>query len=310
MAQHDQVLENNTGLGFRTDTNALSAAIFSSSSGPVEPAVKVPGQWWFDTSNPAVTAINVRSQDNASWIPMQLSNAQLAALFALAPVIPSAGGPANVLTTDSTGALVWSNTVRRFNIQRFLTAGTFTYTRTPGCSLGDIVSIGGNGGCLGWTGASGWVFGAGSGGLGSICKGRMQTLPATASVVVGHGAVANGTLAPGAATGSSFNGSYGTNGGGTSNTGSSNGTTLGVGNGGAGGAIGATTGAGIENFPGQGGDAAFVTLAFFMFPGAKRQSFEDFIANGTTGNVGSGVTNVAGLGGLPGAVYVREYYDA
>jgi hypothetical protein len=68
MAQHDQVIDNAPGLAVRTDMNAEIAAIFSSSSGPVEPVVKVPGQLWFDTSTPAVMRLALRDQTNATWL--------------------------------------------------------------------------------------------------------------------------------------------------------------------------------------------------------------------------------------------------
>lgn len=74
MAQHDQVIDNGPGLTVRTDINAAFAAIFSCSSGPVEPAVKVPGQLWFDTStNPPTT--RQRNGANTAWTSLSgLSN--------------------------------------------------------------------------------------------------------------------------------------------------------------------------------------------------------------------------------------------
>lgn len=68
MSQHDQVIDNGPGLTVRTDFNAALAAIFSSSSGPVEPSVKQAGQLWLDTSTPGATLLKVRDIDNTIWI--------------------------------------------------------------------------------------------------------------------------------------------------------------------------------------------------------------------------------------------------
>jgi hypothetical protein len=79
MAQTDQVIDNAPGLAVRTDMNAAFAAAFSSSSGPVEPVVKVPGQPWFDTSQPAILRLAIRDQANATWVNAVLVPATLAA---------------------------------------------------------------------------------------------------------------------------------------------------------------------------------------------------------------------------------------
>jgi hypothetical protein len=75
MAQHDQVIDNAPGLAVRTDINAALAALFSSSSGPVEPVVKVPGQPWFDTSVGGQTKLWLRNQDNSAWLPIMTLSA-------------------------------------------------------------------------------------------------------------------------------------------------------------------------------------------------------------------------------------------
>lgn len=72
MAQHDFAIDNAPGLTVRTDINAALAAIQSSSSGPVEPVVKAPGQVWFDTSTPAVMRLALRDQANATWLNVML----------------------------------------------------------------------------------------------------------------------------------------------------------------------------------------------------------------------------------------------
>jgi hypothetical protein len=64
MAQHDQVIDNGPGLAVRTDINAAIAALFSSSSGTVEPTVKVAGQLWYNTST---GRMQVRNAANTAW---------------------------------------------------------------------------------------------------------------------------------------------------------------------------------------------------------------------------------------------------
>jgi hypothetical protein len=70
MAQHDQVIDNGSGLTVRTDFNAAIAALFSSSSGPIEPSVTVPGQAWFDTGNAANPVLRIRNLANTGWLKM------------------------------------------------------------------------------------------------------------------------------------------------------------------------------------------------------------------------------------------------
>ncbi|MEJ6847561.1 phage tail protein [Sinorhizobium fredii] len=64
MAQHDQVVNDDKGLPFRNDLNAALAALFSSSSGAVEPSVKVAGQLWFNTTSGQLV---VRNTGNTDW---------------------------------------------------------------------------------------------------------------------------------------------------------------------------------------------------------------------------------------------------
>jgi hypothetical protein len=70
MAQHDQVIDNGPGLAVRTDFNAAIAALFSSSSGTVAPAVTVPGQLWYDTSVVGPPVLKVRDQANTGWVTL------------------------------------------------------------------------------------------------------------------------------------------------------------------------------------------------------------------------------------------------
>lgn len=78
MSQHDQIIDDAPGLAVRTDMNAAYAALFSTSSGPIEPSVKVPGQLWCDTSTPAVMRVAVRDQTNATWVNLMLDPSAVA----------------------------------------------------------------------------------------------------------------------------------------------------------------------------------------------------------------------------------------
>lgn len=64
MAQHDQQIEDGSGAVVRADINAAFAALFSSSSGPAEPLVTVPGQLWF---NSEADSLAMRDGLNTGW---------------------------------------------------------------------------------------------------------------------------------------------------------------------------------------------------------------------------------------------------
>lgn len=70
MAQHDQIIDNGPGRSVRLDINAAVAALFSSSSGPVSPAVTVGGQPWFDTTDPVTPKLWIRDAANAAWLDL------------------------------------------------------------------------------------------------------------------------------------------------------------------------------------------------------------------------------------------------
>ena len=67
MAQHDYVIDNGPGLAVRTDINAAFAAVQSTNSGAVEPAAKVPGQLWFNTTT---GVLSMRNSGNTAWSPV------------------------------------------------------------------------------------------------------------------------------------------------------------------------------------------------------------------------------------------------
>ena len=68
MAQHDQVIDNGPGLVVRQDINSALAALFSTSSGPVEPQVAVAGQLWLDTSVTPNGQLKQRNLTNNGWV--------------------------------------------------------------------------------------------------------------------------------------------------------------------------------------------------------------------------------------------------
>lgn len=66
MAQHDYIIENQTGLDFRQDLNNVLQAIVTNNSGSVAPLDTFPGMEWLDTSSsPAVK--KRRNQTNDAW---------------------------------------------------------------------------------------------------------------------------------------------------------------------------------------------------------------------------------------------------
>lgn len=119
MAQHDYIIENATGLGFRADVNNALAAIVSNNSGASEPATKYAYQLWGDTTN---DQLKIRNAANSAWIVVgKLSAVNLG----LAPienpsftgtsgiVIPS-GTTAQRPGTPTTGTFRWNSTLTRW----------------------------------------------------------------------------------------------------------------------------------------------------------------------------------------------------
>lgn len=65
MAQHDYVLDNQTGLNFRADLNAALLAIAGQNSGATAPATTYPYMLWADTAS---DRIKQRNAANNAWI--------------------------------------------------------------------------------------------------------------------------------------------------------------------------------------------------------------------------------------------------
>jgi len=65
MAQHDYVLDNQTGSAFRADLNNVLSAIISQNSGATEPATKFAYQPWADTT---AGVLKIRNAANSAWV--------------------------------------------------------------------------------------------------------------------------------------------------------------------------------------------------------------------------------------------------
>lgn len=108
MPTHDQVIDNGPGLAVRTDINAAFQALFSCSSSPAEPTVKVPGQLWFDTSDITKTALKIRSQANDAWIAVATSASSTIT------IAPAAGNSAELILNKPSGTAALANRLRGF----------------------------------------------------------------------------------------------------------------------------------------------------------------------------------------------------
>lgn len=65
MSQHDYVIDDQNGLQFLADLNAVIAAIVSSNSGATAPASTFAHQWWADTT---AGILKRRNAANSAWI--------------------------------------------------------------------------------------------------------------------------------------------------------------------------------------------------------------------------------------------------
>jgi hypothetical protein len=205
MAQSDQEVQDATFPAVRADINDNLAALFSQSSGPSEPTVKVAFQPWVDTSvSPPLWKI--RNAANGAWITI----GELGAEFATGGVTPiSSGGTGeitasaaiNALLPSQTGnagkflgtngtAVSWLTTFSSVNAQVFTSSGTYTPTAAKTSYM--VFAVGGGGGS-GGLGAGARTGGGGSGGCGWRIYNNTE-LGADAVVTVGGGGAA-GTYA-------------------------------------------------------------------------------------------------------------------
>jgi len=121
MAQSDQSVQNATFPSIRADINDNLAALFSQSSGNIEPTVKVAFQPWTDTSS-SPPVYKIRNGSNSAWITVGVldpagfqvggitpiangGTGAITAALALAALLPSQTGNAGqALVTDATTA--------------------------------------------------------------------------------------------------------------------------------------------------------------------------------------------------------------
>lgn len=79
MAQHDMVVDNNTGRNVRLDINDALEALVTNSSGLTEPATTYPYMWWADTTT---SLLKIRNAADDGWITIgDLTSASLGALL-------------------------------------------------------------------------------------------------------------------------------------------------------------------------------------------------------------------------------------
>lgn len=121
MAQSDQSVQDATFPSIRADINDNLAALFSQSSGNIEPTVKVAFQPWTDTSS-SPPVYKIRNGSNSAWITVGVldpagfqvggitpiangGTGAITAALALAALLPSQTGNAGkALVTDATTA--------------------------------------------------------------------------------------------------------------------------------------------------------------------------------------------------------------
>jgi hypothetical protein len=78
MAQHDYIIANQSGAGFRSDLNNGLAAIVSQNSGAAQPSTTYAYQWWADTTT---GLLKIRNAANNDWITIgTLASANLGLL--------------------------------------------------------------------------------------------------------------------------------------------------------------------------------------------------------------------------------------
>ena len=65
MAQHDYILDNQSGLSFRSDLNSALAAAVSQNSGTAAPSITYAYQFWADTTS---GLLKQRNAANNGWV--------------------------------------------------------------------------------------------------------------------------------------------------------------------------------------------------------------------------------------------------
>lgn len=154
MAQHDYVIDNQSGASFRSDLNNALSAIVTLNSGATAPSTTYAFMLWADTAN---DLLKIRNAANNAWISLgTLSAANLGAL-------PLSGGTltdaANIAVGTTTGTKIGTATTQKLGLWNatpvvqpaganqaalgaVTTVGTNTGTGGAGLSLiGDTTSV-------------------------------------------------------------------------------------------------------------------------------------------------------------------------
>ena len=130
MAQHDYVLDDQAGLAFRADLNAVLAAIVGQNSGATEPATMYAYQWWADTTT---GLLKIRNAANDAWITVgTLASAGLG-LVAANGTVPMTGLLTMAASSDIASAATVDLTAATGNTTRITgTDATSAFTMTAG----------------------------------------------------------------------------------------------------------------------------------------------------------------------------------
>lgn len=246
MAQHDYIIANQSGAGFRSDLNNALAAIVSQNSGASEPSTMYAYQIWGDTttgllkqrnaansawvtigtlgvanlglfpaSGGAITGdvtLNAQSDlrfadsDSSNWVAFQAPGTVASNVTWTLPAADGTDG--QKLSTNGSGTLSWTASVPTIT---YLTSGTSaTYTPTTGTKAIYVEVVGGGGGGGGVDGQGAGTSAAGLAGGGGGYSARLITnMSQTFTYTVGSGgsAGAAGNNAGAAGGTSSFTGS-------------------------------------------------------------------------------------------------------
>lgn len=182
MSQHDMNIANGPGASFRADLNGALAALASLSSGAAAPNPTFPFQFWADTGT---GRLKLRNSANTAWVdngPIDGAWAPLnSPTFTGSVLVPAA--------TLSGQAMQLGQAVGRLlGVQVFSTAGTFTYTPTPGTNkvIPQVQAAGGAGGGAPATGAGVSSMGA-PGGAGAYAESLITSAFSGVTITVGAG---------------------------------------------------------------------------------------------------------------------------
>jgi hypothetical protein len=249
------------------------------------------------TSNILNSALGSGTADNTTYLRGDRTFQTIATMTATTGgLVPTPPNDVNQFLRGNGTFGAVSSIGRLYNITRYATAGSGTYTKPANINRLLVRAIGGGGGGGGCSG--GGAGGGGGGGYGDL----FITSPAASySYTVGA-----------AGTGGGTSGTNGGNGGATTiagiSAGGGNGGTGSTGSGGAGGAGGSTSGGGANM---RGGGGSSNSSAFggnggnCVLAGGGNGGSSSAGAGGTTGGGGGGGAGTSAVGGIGGAGYIE-----